>query len=90
MSRSYKHYPHIGLARSEKFDKRLVNKGVRRRVKTILTTSSDFDDLSNSCFPLREDIKDVYDFAKDGGIDLDPNDIDCQWGHYYINGKLRK
>lgn len=86
MSRSYKDYPHIGFANSEKFDKRFVNRRFRRRAKIILATSSEPSYIALYDFPLREDIKDRYNFAKDGGIDLDSTDD----FYYFLNGKLRK
>jgi len=89
MSRSYKHYPHYGFSSSEKFEKKFVNKGFRRRAKIILATSSEPWMLSGYDFPLREDIKDTYYFSKDGGVDIDPNDSDWTY-RYFINGKLSK
>ena len=89
MSRSYKHYPHIGFADSEKYQKRFVNKRFRKRAKTILDTVAEPEFLSNSDFPTLNDIKDPYYFPKDGGIDIDIRD-GVWWYLYFIDGKIRK
>lgn len=87
MSRSYKKYPHIGFSPSEKFDKRQVHKKLRHKCKEILHRHGDTENITESHFPTRDDIKDHWDYAKDGGYDEDPKTDDY---HYYLDGKLRK
>lgn len=89
MSRSYKKYPYIGCSDSEKFDKRYVNKRLRSKVKVILNTTNDTENLIDSDLPTRDDIKDTYDFAKDGGYDLNPKE-DKDLARFNKKGKLVK
>jgi hypothetical protein len=63
MTRSRKKTPIGGVttARSEKHDKRLANRWVRRAVKQALATSVDVDVL-----PHRRDLTNPWTMAKDG------------------------
>lgn len=92
MSRSYKNYPHIGFSDSEKFDKRYTHKRLRSKCKQLLNKRNiDGDNgLTKIDLPVRDEIKDHWDYAKDGGVDLEPRDRDLFNVHFNKNGKLRK
>lgn len=95
MSRSYRYHNIVGLASghhtSEKYDKRLVNKGVRHKSKIILNTVNDVESLSKSHFPIRDDIKDHWDFVKDGTLRISPTDTWLSDSiHFTKDGKMRK
>lgn len=95
MSKSYRYHNIIGLCAghhtSEKYDKRLTNKGIRHKSKIIINNHPNYDDLSHSDLPIKDDIRDHYDFAKDGTIMIDPSD---EWIsksiHFTKDGKMRK
>jgi len=73
MSRSRRKTPVCGIttARSEKKDKRLVNRKLRRVTNEMLKGSQLEDDL---IFPEKRDVSDVWLMEKDGKQWLDPND----------------
>jgi hypothetical protein len=70
MIRSQKRTPIAGLttAKSEKDDKRLPNRRIRRRVKVVLAGRPE-DDL----LPTRRELSNPWTMAKDGKIWLDPD-----------------
>lgn len=63
MSRSYKKHPIVGnsLASSEKKDKSMCNKKLRRASRIILK-----DLKEDAIFPLNKEAYDVWSMAKDG------------------------
>jgi hypothetical protein len=69
MSRSQKKNPIAGMtsAASEKWDKRVANRRVRRRVKEALATDPMVDVL-----PDRRELSDPWTMAKDGKKWFDP------------------
>jgi hypothetical protein len=73
MSRSHKKHPFIGTtsAKSEKKDKRIVNRQVRHKVNQALKYPDKFDE--NALYLKKEDISDIWDFAKDGKHRVDKN-----------------
>lgn len=68
MSRSRKKNPFCGIAiaDSEKMDKRLANRAWRRRVRVAIQTGR--------VIPLQREVSEVYMFAKDGKMRLDPEE----------------
>jgi hypothetical protein len=75
MSRSRKKTPVRGVtgARSEKTDKRQVNRALRKRVRKAL-----LDDPAQPIAPDRREVRDVWDMAKDSKYflkDPRPKDI---------------
>ena len=60
MSRSYKHAPIFGILRrdSEKQDKRLANRRLRRIARQSVSRGKEA--------PLLREVSNIYDFAKDG------------------------
>lgn len=69
MSRSYKKNPFMGIAgRSDKQDKRLANRRLRRVIHTKLNSgNTDFDEVA---LPALREVSDVWDMAKDGKMRL--------------------
>lgn len=63
MSRSYRHTPIFGitLAKSEKKDKRIANRCLRRTAKIALNRDDEI-------IPTIRDVSDVYNFDKDGKL----------------------
>ena len=61
MTRSYRHTPIAGntIADSEKGDKRVANRRLRRRTVVALQREKEV-------LPLLREVSDVYNFAKDG------------------------
>lgn len=61
MSRSRRHTPIMGTttARSEKYDKRLANRALRRETKMALKDEKEV-------LPIVREVSNKYDFAKDG------------------------
>lgn len=66
MSHSYKKHAFSGFttAKSEKKDKRIVNRQVRHKVNQALKYPDKFNE--NALYLDKEDISDVWNFAKDG------------------------
>ena len=56
-------------ARSEKQDKRFFNRKLRHRNKQRLEQADDFDEL---VFNHKDEVEDVWGFAKDGKQRFDP------------------
>jgi hypothetical protein len=78
MGKSYKKHPFTGFttAKSEKDDKRLVNRNVRHKVNVMLK-HIDLNKIDEDEVDLtldKEDISDVWDFAKDGKMRVTPSD----------------
>lgn len=76
MSRSRKKTPVRGVtgARSEKTDKRQINRALRKRVRKTL-----LDDPERLIAPDRREVRDVWDMAKDGKYFLkDPRPKDLR------------
>jgi hypothetical protein len=61
MSRSYRHTPIFGttICDSEKSDKRLANRRLRRKM-------NETPDEEDAVVPLKREVSNVWDFAKDG------------------------
>ncbi|MBS1993714.1 MAG: hypothetical protein JSS83_24530 [Cyanobacteria bacterium SZAS LIN-3] len=80
MSRSFKRNPIIGhtFAESEKYDKRLANRSLRRKTRAVLNTSGHgragvvVEGVSE--LPLLREVSNVYSFDKDGKQWLDSPD----------------
>lgn len=77
MSRSRRKTPIKGIgASSDKEDKRLANRKLRRVTHTLLRcTSLEDDDL---ILPEIRDVSDVWDMGKDGKMRIDPSDKDMR------------
>lgn len=73
MSHSYKKNPIVGCttAKSEKKDKRIVNRKVRHKVNQATKYPSKFSE--NELHLNVKDVSDVWDFAKDGKHRIDKN-----------------
>ena len=69
MSRSWKRNPFAGItsAKSEKYDKRLANRRVRRTNKYLLAITNDESQLL-----ARRELSNVWCMAKDGKVWFDP------------------
>lgn len=69
MSRSRKKHPIIGVttAKSEKFDKRLINRNIRHQVKRTLNNTP-IEELDNFLEPKKNEIMDKWSIQKDGKI----------------------
>ena len=106
MSRSYRHHnimPYTGC-KSEKYDKHLTNRGLRRKSKRIIHNSDNLEDLLECDFPIKGEIRDRWDFGKDGrcflpsGTQLfndkdgwDSNSPNKYWNYYVTkDGHIRK
>jgi len=70
MSRSYKHYPGGGItkARSEKRDKRIANRKLRREQENGLIRAQEDDNLDGLMLPKLREVSDVWGMEKDGKI----------------------
>jgi len=84
MSRSFKRNPIIGYttAESEKYDKRLANRSLRRKTRAVLATAGTGNPErvveSVGVLPLLREVSNVYSFDKDGKQwldDPDPKDL---------------
>lgn len=66
MSRSYRKTPICGngSAKSEKWEKRYINKRLRLRTRDALRKSGDL-------YPLKNEVKTLWDMAKDGKFYFD-------------------
>lgn len=72
MSRSFRKNPIRGLAaHSEKDDKRLNTRRLRRKVKTVLGGRG--GDLEDAVLPVMKEISDPWGMAKDGKMRFDPD-----------------
>jgi len=73
MSHSYKKHAIIGIttAKSEKKDKRIVNRQVRHKVNQALKNPDKFNE--NALYLDKKDISNIWDFAKDGKQRIDKN-----------------
>ena len=70
MSRSRRKHPIKGLAgRSDKKDKRLANRRLRRLTKICLSSSDLQQDFT--VLPVMREVSDPWDFSKDGKIRID-------------------
>ena len=69
MSRSRKKHPFSGIttATSEKQDKRLANRSLRRRIRVMLATDVEVDVL-----PEMRDVSNIWAMDKDGKVRFDP------------------
>ena len=74
MSRSKKHNPicAITCAKSEKQDKQIINRIIRRTVKAKLKTK-DLEELEEFLEPKKDEIMDKWSMAKDGRQYIDKN-----------------
>ena len=74
MSRSRKKNPVGGIttAKSEKFDKRIINRIIRRKSKRLI----EIGDPENIVFPVKEEVMDIWDMQKDGKIRWNKKDGD--------------
>jgi hypothetical protein len=70
MSRSRKKHAigSITTAKSEKFDKRVMNRNLRHKVKQVFRTSS-IDKLEEYIEPSKDEIMDIWNMQKDGKCD---------------------
>ncbi|MBY0359140.1 MAG: hypothetical protein K2W82_14145 [Candidatus Obscuribacterales bacterium] len=67
MSRSYRHTPIRGNGGdSEKQDKRIYNRRLRRAVRTALVAAVRGDDCDSLILPLVRDVSNPWDMSKDG------------------------
>ena len=89
MSRSYKKYGYIGSSSSDKFSKREVHKKLRSKCKIIINKHDDPDNMSLTDLPTKDDIKDIYYYAKDDGVDVS-KERNGNYLHFTKDGKLRK
>lgn len=84
MSRSRKKYPIHGFttARSEKEDKRIINRRMRRKVRMQLSR----DDREEAIFPVQDEIMDLWEMSKDGKTRAEKVDKpDCNNCHNKLN-----
>lgn len=67
MSRSRKKNPITGVtcAKSEKEDKRIINRNIRHKVKATFKTKN-IEELEEFIEPKKDEIMDVWQMAKDG------------------------
>ena len=66
MSRSSRKHPICGIAaKSEKKDKRIINRILRHKVKAALK-NKDIEELEEFIEPKKDEIMDVWGMAKDG------------------------
>ena len=67
MSRSWKHNPVSGFttAKSEKDDKVIINKKLRRTRRQLLK-NPDLEVLETAIFPVKQEVMDIWSMAKDG------------------------
>jgi hypothetical protein len=73
MSRSRRKNPIMGIgASSDKEDKRLANRKLRRLTNERLRCT----DLEDEIFPVIREVSDVWGMAKDGKTRFDPSDPD--------------
>lgn len=75
MTRSFKKQPFAGIttAKSEKKDKQIVNRNLRRKVKQILKDIDDIEEKENILYLDKKDISDIWQFSKDGKYRVDKN-----------------
>lgn len=59
-------------AKSEKEDKKIINRTIRHKIKTILKKKN-IEELEEFIEPKKDEIMDVYDMAKDGKQRIDKN-----------------
>lgn len=73
MTHSYKKHAFSGIttAKSEKKDKRIVNRKVRHKVNQALKFRDNFSE--DELYLDTKDVSEVYDFAKDGKQRIDKN-----------------
>jgi hypothetical protein len=73
MGKSYKKNPITGFttAKSEKKDKRILNRKLRHQIKRIL--DGDLEEIEESILPTQDEIMDVWDMAKDGKQRINKN-----------------
>jgi hypothetical protein len=71
MSRSRRYAPICGLtcARSERWDKRMANRRLRRYNRELIRRTGSVEDAPQV---LLREVSDVWDFAKDGWQRFDP------------------
>lgn len=91
MSRSRRKTPVAGwtTARSEKFDKKIIHRKMRRKVDKILKTIVDPEDIAVADFPITDEIKDVWSMQKDGKCSFEWMKNDPRWVETY-NKLMRK
>jgi hypothetical protein len=84
MSRSRKKHPITGFtcAKSEKENKRIMNRIIRHKVKTQFKTK-DLEELEEFLEPKKDEVMDVWSMAKDGKQRFNKNDV-------YYKKSLRK
>lgn len=72
MSKSRRKTPIFGIAgSSEKKDKRVNNRKLRRKCKSILSNNPESDEL---LLPLMNEISDIWNMSKDGKFYFDTDD----------------
>jgi len=74
MSRSKKHNPicAITCAKSEKQDKQIINRIIRRKIKANLKTK-DLEELDEIIIPTQDEIMNKWSMAKDGKQYIEKN-----------------
>lgn len=73
MGKSFRKTPIIGIgSRSEKKDKQLINRRIRRRSKRILE-EGDLEDIQEAMFPKQNEVMDPWNMAKDGKMYVPKN-----------------
>ena len=92
MSRSYRHTPVCGIttARSEKDDKRLLNRIWRSRVRSRLNVARNLHAEAMDGFFLPDDHNDILSrwiMAKDGRQRFDPDALPRHWPRWKAMGK---
>lgn len=77
MAHSYKKSPITGTttAKSEKFDKRKINRIIRHKVRTTMKTT-DLKELEEFLEPTKDEIMDVWNMQKDGKINWKGTDFE--------------
>lgn len=77
MSRSRKKIPITGTttAKSEKKDKRIINRILRHKVKATFKTK-DLQELEEFLEPKKDEIMDVWNMSKDGKINWKNTDFE--------------
>lgn len=87
MARSHKKHNIMGITckETEKKDKRLANRRLRRKNKSVKAT----DETSNADYAVMREVSDVWSFDKDGKHYISPEVIE-KYPFKTVNGKLRK
>lgn len=82
MGDSYKKTPIVGMVgvnRSEKYDKRLANRRLRRAVNQQLDITPEDEDAD---LPIMREVSNVWSFSKDGKVYISEEKIERAPEHY--------